>query len=62
MFQECDADFRIAMNPGQRRVVSESAEGRLLDLALTAKAHFRSKLGHPFRIVKFQFGFKKVYY
>ncbi len=50
------------MNPGQRRVVPESAEGRLLDLALTAKAHFRSKVGHPFRIVKYQFGFKKVYY
>lgn len=61
-FQDCDAEFRIAMKPGQRRVLPETAEGRLLDLVETAKAHFRAKVEHPFRIVKCQFGFKKVYY
>jgi IS5 family transposase len=61
-FRDCDAEFRVAMKPGQRRVLPETAEGRLLDLVETAKAHFRAKVEHPFRIVKCQFGFKKVYY
>jgi IS5 family transposase len=43
-------------------VLPETTEGRLLDLVETAKAHFRAKVEHPFRIVKCHFGFKKVYY
>ena len=62
VFLDCDAEFRVAMKPGQRRVLPETAEGRLLDLVETAKAHFRAKVEHPFRIVKCQFGFKKAYY
>jgi IS5 family transposase len=61
-FQEYYAEFRIAMKPGQRRVLHETAEGRLLDLVETAKAHFRAKVEHPFRIMKCQFDFLKVYY
>jgi IS5 family transposase len=56
-FRDCDAEFRVAMKPGQRRVFPETAEGRLLDLVETAKAHFRAKVEHPFRIVECQFGF-----
>ena len=37
-FQNCEAEFRIAMKPGQRRVLAETPEGRLLDLIETAKA------------------------
>ena len=29
-FQECDAEFRIAMKPAQRRVLPETGEGSLL--------------------------------
>ena len=61
-FQNCEAEFRIAMKPGQRRVLSETPEGRLLDLIETAKAHFRAKVEQPFRIIKCQFGFRKVFY
>ena len=61
-FQNCEAEFRIAMKPGQRRVLPETPEGRLLDLIETAKAHFRAKVVHPFRIIKYQFGFRKVFY
>jgi len=50
------------MKPGERRVLLEKAEGRFLDQVETAKVHFRAKLEHPSRIVKCQFGFKKVYY
>jgi transposase, IS5 family len=60
--QDCEAEFRIAMKPGQRRVLPETPEGRLLDLIETAKAHFRAKVEHPFRIIKYQFGFRKVFY
>ena len=61
-FQDCEAEFRIAMKPGQRRVLPDTLEGRLLDLIETAKAHFRAKVEHLFRIVKCQFGFRKVFY
>jgi len=40
-FRNCDAKFRVAMKPGQRRVPPETAEGRLFALVETAKAHFR---------------------
>ena len=30
------------------------------DLVETAKAHIRSKVEHPFRVVKQQFGFQKT--
>jgi IS5 family transposase len=53
-------DFRVAMRPGQRRVFPESPEGRLRDLMETAKAHFRAKREHPFRLIKQQFGFQKT--
>jgi IS5 family transposase len=61
-FKDCEAEMRIAMKPGQRRVLPDTPEGRLLDLIETAKAHFRAKVEHPFRIIKCQFGFRKVYY
>lgn len=61
-FKDCETEMRIAMKPGERRLLPATAEGRLLDLIETAKAHFRAKVEHPFRIIKCQFGFRKVYY
>lgn len=61
-FKDCDAEMRIAMKPGQRRVLPDTPEGRLLDLMEAAKAHVRAKVEHPFRIIKCQFGFRKVFY
>ena len=37
-FKDCEAEMRIAMKPGQRRVRPDMAEGRLHDLIETAKA------------------------
>ena len=34
--------------------------GLVDDLIETAKAHFRTKMEHPFRVIKQQFGFKKT--
>ena len=52
--------FRVAMRPGQRRALPETPEGRVDDLIETAKAHFRAKVEHPFRVIKRQFGFQKT--
>ena len=61
-FKDCEAEMRIAIKPGQRRVLPDTPEGRLLDLMEAAKAHVRAKVEHPFRIIKSQFGFRKVFY
>jgi len=52
--------FRVAMRPGKRRVLPNTPEGRVDDLIETAKAHFRAKVEHPFRVIKRQFGFQKT--
>ena len=54
------AEFRVAMRPGKRRALPNTPEGRLQDLIETAKAHIRSKVEHPFRVTKQQFGFRKT--
>jgi transposase, IS5 family len=54
--QDYQAEFRIAMKPGQRRVLPETPEGR------TAKAHFRAKVEHTFCAIKGQFVFRKIFY
>ncbi len=53
-------NFRVAMRPGKRRALPDTAEGKLQDLVETAKAHIRSKVEHPFRVMKQQFGFQKT--
>ncbi len=53
-------EFRVAMRPGQRRVLPDTAEGRLLNLIEMAKAHIRAKGENPFRFVKQQFSFQKT--
>jgi IS5 family transposase len=54
------ATFRVAMRPGKRRALSDTADGKLQDLIEAAKAHVRAKVEHPFRIIKQQFGFQKT--
>lgn len=61
-FQNCSAEFRIATKPGQCLVLLDSPEGQLLDLVEAAKVHFRSKVEHLFRIIKCQFGFRKIFF
>ena len=54
------ADFRVAMRPGNRRVLPDTPEGRLQVLIEAAKAHIRAKVEHPFRVIKQQFSFQKT--
>ncbi len=53
-------NFRVAMRPGKRRTLPDTADGMLQDLIEAAKVHVRSKVEHPFRIIKQQFGFQKT--
>ena len=53
-------EFRVAMRPGKRRGLPDTPEGRMQDLIETAKSHIRSKVEHPFRVIKQQFGFQKT--
>ncbi len=53
-------EFGVAMRPGKRRVLPDTAEGKLQDLIETAKAHIRSKVEHHFRVIKQQFGFQRT--
>lgn len=54
------AEFRVAMRPSRRRALPDTPEGKLQDLIETATAHIRSKVEHPFRAIKQQFGFQKT--
>jgi hypothetical protein len=48
------------MRPGKRHALPDTTEGRVDDLIETAKAHFRAKVEHPFRVIKRQLGFQKT--
>ena len=52
--------FRVAMRPGKRRALLDTHEGRVDDLIKTAKAHIRTKVEHPFRVIKRQFGSQRT--
>ena len=55
-----ETTFRMSLDTGKRRAMPDTPEGRLEDLVETAKAHIRSKVAHPFRVIKQQFGFHKT--
>jgi len=55
--------WQVAMRPGKRRALDKNTPwGNLLDKAEAMKASVRSKVEHPFRVIKCQFGFIKVRY
>jgi IS5 family transposase len=56
------ATWHIAMRPGKRRALTDSAKDRITDQLETLKARVRAKVEHPFRIIKIQFGFIKARY
>jgi IS5 family transposase len=53
-------EFRVAIRTGKRRAVPNTPDGRVQDLIKTPKAHICSKVEHPFRVIKQQFGFQKT--
>ena len=56
-------NWHIAMMPGQRRAMDKSRPSNALKEKLEkVKASIRAKVEHPFRVVKCQFGHRKVRY
>jgi IS5 family transposase len=54
--------WQVAMRPGKRRALPDTAWGRTLNEVERLKASLRAKVEHPFRVIKRQFGFVKVRY
>lgn len=54
------AGFRVAIRPCTRSALPDTPDGRVQDLIERAKAHIRSKVEHPFRVIKQQFSFQKT--
>ena len=55
--------WHIAMMPGQRRAMDKSrASNALKEKLEKVKASIRAKVEHPFRVIKCQFGHRKVRY
>ena len=58
-----EATWHVAMKPSERRHWKKVPRvGRLLDYAERVKASVRAKVEHPFRVLKLQFGHRKVRY
>ncbi len=61
--QHPSVDWQIAMMPGQRRAMDQSQPVNALKEQLEQiKARIRAKVEHPFRVIKCQFGHRKVRY
>ena len=61
--QGIDVAWQVAMRPGQRRQLDRRTEvGRLLNAFERLKARTRARVEHPFRVIKQQFGYRKVRY
>jgi len=61
--QHPDVDWQIAMMPGQRKAMGKSKPINALKEQLEkVKASIRAKVEHPFRVIKCQFGHRKVRY
>ncbi|MBW7903309.1 MAG: IS5 family transposase [Rhodocyclaceae bacterium] len=61
--QEIKANWHVAMRPGKRRALDKATPmGELMDRLEQVKARIRTKVEHPFRVIKRQFGHVKVRY
>jgi IS5 family transposase len=61
--QHPDTRWHIAMMPGKRKKLDKSrALDALLNQLETVKTRIRAKIKHPFRVIKCQFGHRKVRY
>ena len=52
----------IAMRPGARRALGDSEEDIETKVAERLKSKIRAHVEHPFRVIKQQFGYRKVRY
>ena len=55
-------EWQVAMKPGKRRALRDTAAGRVRDRIEHLKAQVRARGAHAFRVIKRQFGYLKVRY
>ena len=55
-------DWHIAMQPGKRKQLSDSALGQMLEKVEKIKSSIRAKVEHPFHVIKNLFRHKKTRY
>ncbi len=61
--QHPDVNWHIAMMPGKRKAMDKSTPmGAIMEKLEQTKASIRTKVEHPFRVIKRQFGYVKVKY
>ena len=60
--QAKDVTWHVALRPGKRKALPDTASGRLRERLEKLKASVRAKVEHPFHIVKNLFGMKKTRY
>lgn len=60
--QDTVVDWHIAMKRGERKALPDTEDGRLAETMEQVKASIRSKVEHPFHVVKNRFGYRKVRY
>ena len=58
----CTAQWHVAMKPSQRRAIAHEGIGRTIERLEKLKASVRARVEHPFRVIKCQFGYRKVRY
>lgn len=60
--RDTEVDWHIAMKRGERKALADTEEGRLSEAMERVKASIRSKVEHPFHVVKNRFGHRKARY
>lgn len=61
--QGVTAQWHVAMRPGKRKTLDQNTPmGVLMEKIEKFKASVRAKVEHPFRVIKCQFGYRKVRY
>lgn len=60
--EDVDVEWHIAMKPSQRQAIKDEEARELAGAVERTKASIRAKVEHAFRILKCQFGFRKVRY
>ena len=58
----CKAQWHVAMKPSQRRAIANKGIGKSVERIEKLKVSVRAKVEHQFRLIKCQFGYRKVRY
>ena len=60
--QNIKATWHVAMKPSQRKAIKQKGISKVIERIEKLKAAVRAKVEHPFRVLKCQFGYRKVRY